>query len=147
MISTKVVAKPKDKQTRQKATVTPTTMKAAPPKDTVLLPARLQGDGAELAQSVPSLRAELTEVFRQALESAYPSANIEPVVAQTNEPKFGDYQCNNAMALFGQLKGKVRCSNTRVCLSWHVAWHCITQLYFMQHVQSCMPDESCAVPA
>lgn len=109
MASTKVVAKPKDKQTRQKATATPTTMKAAPPKDTVLLPARLQGDGAELAQSVPSLRAELTEVFRQALESAYPSANIEPVVAQTNEPKFGDYQCNNAMALFGQLRGKVRC--------------------------------------
>lgn len=109
MASTKVVAKSKDQKTRQKATATPTTMKAAPPKDTVLLPARLQGDGAELAHSVPSLRAELTEVFRQALESAYPSANIEPVVAQTNEPKFGDYQCNNAMALFGQLKGKVQC--------------------------------------
>lgn len=141
MASTKAVAKPKDKQTRQKATATPTTMKAAPPKDTVLLPARLQGDGAELAQSVPSLRAELTEVFRQALESAYPSANIEPAVAQTNEPKFGDYQCNNAMALFGQLKGKV----------WHFtpiftfSQNCSTQA--MQHVQSCMPDNRCAVPA
>lgn len=145
MASTKVVAKPKDKQTRQKATTTPTTMKAAPPKDTVLLPARVQRDGAELAQSVPSLRAELTEVFRQALESAYPSANIEPVVAQTNEPKFGDYQCNNAMALFGQLKGKVWC--LLPTSSPHVAWHCITQLYFLQHMQSCMSDTPCAVPA
>lgn len=27
-------------------------------------------------------------------------------VAQCNNPKFGDYQCNNAMALFGKLKGK-----------------------------------------
>ena len=113
MASSKAAAKPKEKQPRQKATAAPTTMKAAPPKDTVLLPARLQADGAELAQSVPSLRAELTEVFRQALETAYPSANIEPVVAQTNEPKFGDYQCNNAMALFGQLKGKV----------WHPTKH------------------------
>ena len=28
-------------------------------------------------------------------------------VVQTNQPKFGDYQCNNAMALFGRLKGQV----------------------------------------
>lgn len=122
MASSKAVAKPKEKQPRQKATAAPTTMKAAPPKDTVLQPARLQADGAELAQSVPSLRAELTEAFRQALETAYPSANIEPVVAQTNEPKFGDYQCNNAMALFGQLKGKVR--NLAKHLSCG-AWQCI----------------------
>lgn len=109
MASPNSAAQPKEKQTRQKATAAPTTMKAAPPaKDTVLLPARLQADGAELAQSVPSVRAALTDVFRHALETAYPSANIEPIVAQTNELKFGDYQCNNAMALFGQLKGKVR---------------------------------------
>ena len=145
MASTKAVAKPKDKQPRQKATATPTTMKAAPPKDTVLLPARLQGDGAELAQSVPSLRAELTEVFRQALESAYPSANIEPVVAQTNEPKFGDYQCNNAMALFGQLKGKVWRFTPIFTFSQYVAWHC--SIHFMQHVQSCTTDHRCAVTA
>ena len=83
-------------------------MKAATPiKDSVLLPARHPGDGAQLDQAVPSLRAELADAFRQALEKAYPSANSDPLVAQTNEPKFGDYQCNNAMALFGQLKGKV----------------------------------------
>ena len=139
MASTKLVAKPKDKQIRQKATATPTTMKATPPKDAVLLPARLQSDGAELARSIPSLRAELTEVFRQALESAYPSANIEPVVAQTNEPKFGDYQCNNAMALFGQLKGKVQ------CLIPMSSSH--DMLRYMALLYAACADIPCAVPA
>ena len=102
------MAKPKGKQPPAKGAVAPPTMKAAAPvKDSVLLPARHQADGAQLAQAIPSLRAELTDAFKQALESAYPSAGIEPIVAQTNEPKFGDYQCNNAMALFGQFKGKV----------------------------------------
>ena len=102
------MAKPKGKQPPQKGAVAPTIMKAAAPvNDSVLLPARHEDDEGQLAQSVPSLRAELTDVFKKALEKAYPSANIEPIVAQTNEPKFGDYQCNNAMALFGQLKGKV----------------------------------------
>lgn len=101
------MAKPKGKQPSQKGAVAPTTMKAAAPvKDSVLLPAWHQDDEGQLAQSVPSLRAELTDVFKKALEKAYPSAHIMPIVAQTNEPKFGDYQCNNAMALFGQLKGK-----------------------------------------
>ena len=27
---------------------------------------------------------------------------------QTKEARFGDYQCNSAMKLFNQLKGKVR---------------------------------------
>ena len=103
------MAKPKGKQPPVKGAVVPPTMKAAAPvKDSVLLPARHQADGAQLAHPIPSLRAELTDAFKQALETAYPSAGIEPIVAQTNEPKFGDYQCNNAMALFGQLKGKVR---------------------------------------
>lgn len=102
------MGKQKGKQPPQKGAVAPTIMKAAAPvKDSVLLPARHEDDEGQLAQSVPSLRAELTDVFKKALEKAYPSANIEPIVAQTNEPKFGDYQCNNAMALFGQLKGKV----------------------------------------
>lgn len=102
------MAKPKSKQPSQHGAVAPTTMKAvAPAKDSVLLPARHEADEAQLAHSVPSLRATLTDDFKQALQTAYPSADIEPVVAQTNEPKFGDYQCNNAMALFGQLKGKV----------------------------------------
>ena len=101
------MAKPKGKQPADKAAVLTTMKAAAPTKDSVLLPARLQADGAQASEIVPSLRAELTDAFKQALDTAYPAANVEPVVAQTNEPKFGDYQCNNAMALFGQLRGKV----------------------------------------
>ncbi len=55
--------------------------------------------------STGSLRSEVTELFRAALAAAYPSIATEPFVAATNDPKFGDYQCNNAMALFGKLKG------------------------------------------
>lgn len=102
-------AKAKPAPTQKGAPPATTVMKAAQPqKDPVILPARHQSASGQHSQAVPSLRAELTEVFRQALDTAYPQANIEPVVAQTNEPKFGDYQCNNAMALFGKLKGKVR---------------------------------------
>ena len=32
-----------------------------------------------------------------------------------NNPKFGDYQCNNAMALHGKMKGKVRGAAERGC--------------------------------
>ena len=101
-------AKAKPAPTQKGAPAATTTMKAAQPqKDPVVLSVREHSTMSQQSQSVPSLRAELTEVFRQALDKAYPHANIEPVVAQTNEPKFGDYQCNNAMALFGKLKGQV----------------------------------------
>ena len=141
------MAKPKGKQPPQKAAVAPTTMKAAAPvKDSVLLPARLQADGAELAQSTPSLRAELTDAFKQALEIAYPSANIEPIVAQTNEPKFGDYQCNNAMALFGQLKGKVHAARTS-CI---VRFSCKLCAHLFDSINitcTCAQRDSCAQSA
>ncbi|KXZ44683.1 hypothetical protein GPECTOR_63g12 [Gonium pectorale] len=51
------------------------------------------------------MRTELAELFRTALTVSYPSAGAEPVVAACNNAKNGDYQCNNAMALFGKLKG------------------------------------------
>jgi hypothetical protein len=50
----------------------------------------------------------MTAAFRAALQAAFPALEVEPVVAATNNPKFGDYQCNNAMQLFGRLKGKAR---------------------------------------
>ena len=70
----------------------------------------LHADGAHLAaaaQRVPSVRSELAATFRTALHSAFPAVAMEPIVAATNNPKFGDYQCNNAMQLFGRMKGKV----------------------------------------
>ena len=66
-------------------------------------------DGAHLAaasERLPSVRADLTAAFRGALRSAYPAIEVEPVVSATNNAQHGDYQCNNAMQLFGRLKGK-----------------------------------------
>ncbi len=52
-----------------------------------------------------SVRGELSELFRTALTVSFPAASAEPIVAACNNAKNGDYQCNNAMALFGRLKG------------------------------------------
>lgn len=132
------MAKPKGKQPPAKGAVAPPTMKAAAPvKDSVLLPARHPADGAQLAPAIPSLRAELTDAFKQALESAYPSAGIEPIVAQTNEPKFGDYQCNNAMALFGQLKGKVHYTS---CLHVHIILCLVLRNRQLSFTVTCMHE-------
>jgi Arginyl tRNA synthetase N terminal domain len=53
-----------------------------------------------------SVRGELVDLFRTAIDTAFPDAGEVPIVAPTNNPKFGDYQCNNAMPLHGRLKGK-----------------------------------------
>jgi arginyl-tRNA synthetase len=56
-----------------------------------------------------TLLAEVTSRFRAALQAAFPDVEgVSAVVGPTKDKdaKFGDYQCNNAMALFGKLKGK-----------------------------------------
>eukprot|EP00887_Chlorella_sp_A99_P002749 scaffold6.g2749.t1 len=68
-------------------------------------------DGAAAAgakgDGVGSIRAELGAAFGASLAAAFPQlAGEKPAVAQCNNPQHGDYQCNNAMAVFGKLKGK-----------------------------------------
>lgn len=54
-----------------------------------------------------SLRGELSDLFKAAIGSAFPAAAGEDaLVAACNNAANGDYQCNNAMPLFGKLKGK-----------------------------------------
>ncbi|KAK9813474.1 hypothetical protein WJX73_001024 [Symbiochloris irregularis] len=53
-----------------------------------------------------SVKAELAVLFQEALHKAFPGLDVQAEVTQTNQPKFGDYQCNNAMGLFSKLKGK-----------------------------------------
>ncbi|EFN53033.1 hypothetical protein CHLNCDRAFT_26194 [Chlorella variabilis] len=54
-----------------------------------------------------SLRQRLAAAFQQSLDAAFPSMAGEPaIVNPCNNPKFGDYQCNNAMGLHGKLKGQ-----------------------------------------
>eukprot|EP00798_Chlamydomonas_sp_ICE-L_P023141 gene23141-30345_t len=53
-----------------------------------------------------SLRGEIIEIFKTALNTAYPDAGEFPVIAPCGQVKFGNYQCNNAMGLHGKMKGK-----------------------------------------
>lgn len=142
-------AKAKPAPTQKGAPAATTTAKAAQPqKDSVILPAGHQQAADQ--QAVSSLRAELTEAFRQALEKAFPQAKAAPVVTQTNEAKFGDYQCNNAMALFGQLKGQVSSVKPRItsiALSLHASanvWFLVSHAAFDTHSHR-LPttDETC----
>lgn len=56
-----------------------------------------------------SIKQRLAAAFQQSLDAAFPSMAGEPaIVVPCGNPKFGDYQCNNAMALHGKMKGKVR---------------------------------------
>ncbi len=55
-----------------------------------------------------SMRQQLAAAFQTAIDAAFPAMAGEPaIVVACNQPKFGDYQCNNAMALHGKMKGKV----------------------------------------
>lgn len=54
-----------------------------------------------------TIQAELEVLFQAAFDSAFPSLKEKPIIAPTKEAKFGDYQCNSAMKLFGLLKGQV----------------------------------------
>ncbi len=56
---------------------------------------------------VSSAASELTALFRTAMRAALPKVMDEPVLVQTNNPKYGDYQLNNAMRIFAHLKGQV----------------------------------------
>ena len=69
----------------------------------------------------------MTAAFRTALQAAFPAVDVEPVVTATNNPKFGDYQCNNAMQLFGRLKGKAWPSS--LAESGPVLWGCCPLSY------------------
>ena len=84
------------------------------------LAANITESSATGGARVPSLRAELRSLFAAALESAFPElassdgsssapgGALCPAVSATTkkDAKFGDYQCNNAMGVFGRLKGK-----------------------------------------
>jgi len=55
---------------------------------------------------LPSLMEEMKTLCTQALQTAFPGVDVPVIVTQATNPKFGDYQCNNAMSLFSKLKGK-----------------------------------------
>ncbi|XP_068617631.1 arginine--tRNA ligase, cytoplasmic [Battus philenor] len=58
---------------------------------------------------------ELKKVFEIAIRSAYPDLDDPPIVLtlSSNNPKFGDYQCNSALAITQLLKGMSVKTNPR----------------------------------
>ncbi|PRW45481.1 arginine--tRNA chloroplastic mitochondrial-like isoform X2 isoform B [Chlorella sorokiniana] len=55
-----------------------------------------------------SIKQRLESAFQEGIDAAFPAlaGQVPAIVQPCNNPKFGDYQCNNAMALHGRLKGQ-----------------------------------------
>lgn len=82
------------------------------------LDAMISGDGAAApaaasaasagggGSGVTSLKAELITLFSASIAAAFPAMPDRAIIAQCNQPTHGDYQCNNAMSLFGKSKGR-----------------------------------------
>lgn len=73
-----------------------------------VLPLARAGYTPNTATRATTLVSELATLFRTAIRAAVPDVPSEPVLVQTNNAKFGDYQLNNAMRIFASLHGKVR---------------------------------------
>ncbi|XP_059432130.1 arginine--tRNA ligase, chloroplastic/mitochondrial-like isoform X2 [Corylus avellana] len=59
-----------------------------------------------MAAEEPNLKRKLAKLFEASLKATVPNVpDVEPLVAACTA-KFGDYQCNNAMGLWAQIKGK-----------------------------------------
>lgn len=63
-------------------------------------PQSLQEPGPRCSQSMLNINQRLQEVFEQAIRAAYPDLDNPPLaLAPSQQARFGDYQCNSAMAL------------------------------------------------
>ncbi|XP_031109940.1 arginine--tRNA ligase, chloroplastic/mitochondrial-like isoform X2 [Ipomoea triloba] len=57
--------------------------------------------------AVGSVKEQLAKLFEESLRATFPDeSDVQPMMAICNNPKFGDYQCNNAMSLWAKIKGK-----------------------------------------
>ncbi|KAK6742540.1 hypothetical protein RB195_010043 [Necator americanus] len=53
-----------------------------------------------------SMLSRLTHIFKKAIEEAFPTVDgVNVALTEATNVKFGDYQCNSAMALCAKLKG------------------------------------------
>ncbi|KAK6136593.1 hypothetical protein DH2020_029663 [Rehmannia glutinosa] len=53
------------------------------------------------------LKQQLEKLFEESFRTTIPDEpDVEPAIAPCQDPKFGDYQCNNAMGLWAKVKGK-----------------------------------------
>lgn len=76
--------------------------------DNMVVSASATSNGGTAAAAGPlTMREELQSLFSTAIQTAFPSlgTDFDVLVATCNNPANGDYQCNNAMPLFGRVKG------------------------------------------
>lgn len=67
----------------------------------------LQAERKRPTKNMININRRLQEVFGCAIKAAYPDLENPPlVVTPSQQPKFGDYQCNSAMAISQMLKAK-----------------------------------------
>ncbi|KAM4677803.1 arginine--tRNA ligase, cytoplasmic [Discoglossus pictus] len=67
----------------------------------------LQEERSKSSKSMININVQLQEIFGSAIRSAYPELENAPLaVTPSQQPKFGDYQCNSAMAMTQMFKAK-----------------------------------------
>lgn len=60
----------------------------------------MQEENSSSSKSMTNINQRLQEIFGHAISVAYPDLENPPLaVAPNQQPKFGDYQCNSAMAM------------------------------------------------
>lgn len=60
-----------------------------------------------MADSPGSVKEQLARLFEESLKITFPDeVDIQPQIAVCNNPKFGDYQCNNAMSVWAKIRSR-----------------------------------------
>lgn len=81
----------------------------------------LQAESPCSSQSMININQQLEQIFDVAIRASFPDLENPPLaLAPNQQAKFGDYQCNSAMAM-AQVRAPpigepVQASRTRVCL-------------------------------
>lgn len=72
-----------------------------------ILKKSLQEESSKCSKNMININERLQETFGDAIRAAYPHLENAPLAVTPNQqPKFGDYQCNSAMAMAQMMKSK-----------------------------------------
>ncbi|XP_048853587.1 arginine--tRNA ligase, cytoplasmic [Brienomyrus brachyistius] len=67
----------------------------------------LQEERSRCSKNMTNINQRLQEIFGDAIQAAYPDLESPPLsVAPNQQAKFGDYQCNSAMAMAQMMKSR-----------------------------------------
>ncbi|VFQ63033.1 unnamed protein product [Cuscuta campestris] len=60
-----------------------------------------------MTDSPGSVKEQLARLFDESLRATFPDElDVQPQIAVCNNPRFGDYQCNNAMSVWAKIKSR-----------------------------------------